>query len=236
MRFYQGQHRHTCGIDLHAKTMYLCVLDERGTICLQQNIPTSAAAFLAAIQPYRDGLIVGVECMFTWYWLADLCENEGIPFLLGHALYMKAIHGAKAKNDKLDATKIAHMIRGGVFPMAYVYPKEIRATRDLLRRRTALVRFRAELMAHVVNTQSQANLHTLTGRTQRLDLADPGLSLFDDPMTRVDGTLPGGLIHGQPGPRSNWTQGANRNAGRNHHVRKARSSCSISMLRARAID
>ena len=80
MRFYQGQHRHTCGIDLHAKTMYLCVLDERGTICLQQNIPTSAAAFLAAIQPYRDGLIVGVECMFTWYWLADLCEDEGIPF------------------------------------------------------------------------------------------------------------------------------------------------------------
>ena len=184
MRFYQGQHRHTCGIDLHAKTMYLCVLDEQGTICMQQNIPTSAAAFLTAIQPYRDDLIVGVECMFTWYWLADLCEDEGIPFLLGHALYMKAIHGAKAKNDKLDATKIAHMIRGGVFPMAYVYPKVMRATRDLLRRRTALVRFRAELMAHVVNTQSQANLHTLTGKTQRLDLEDPGLYLFDDPMTR----------------------------------------------------
>lgn len=75
-------------------------------------------------------LVVGVECMFAWYWLADLCRKEGIGFVLGHALYMKAIHGGKAKNDKIDSHKIAVLLRGGSFPIAYVYPPEMRATRD----------------------------------------------------------------------------------------------------------
>lgn len=184
MRFHQGQHRFTCGIDLHAKTMYLCVLDQEGQIRLHQNIPTSSERFLAAIAPYRDDLVVGVECMFTWYWLADLCHEQGIRFLLGHALYMRAIHGAKAKNDRLDAYKLACMIRGGVFPMAYVYPRDMRATRDLLRRRTTLVRFRAELMAHVTNTASQANLPAFATKTDRLAIDDPQLDRFPDPMTR----------------------------------------------------
>ncbi len=53
--------------------------------------------------PYLDGLAVAVECMFAWYWLADMCHENGIPFVLGHALYMKAIHQGKSKNDRLDA-------------------------------------------------------------------------------------------------------------------------------------
>src|SRR5438093_9554790 len=107
----------------------------------------------------RKGLLlVGVECIFTWYWLADLCQQEGITFVLGHALYMKAIHGGKAKNDKIDAHKIAVLLRGGMLPQAYVYPAEMRATRDLLRRRCHLVRKRAELLAHIQNTNSQYNL------------------------------------------------------------------------------
>jgi hypothetical protein len=71
--------------------------------------------------------------MFTWYRLADLCRAEGIAFVLGHALSMKAIHGGKAKNDRIDAKKIAVLLRGGMLPEAYVYPPEL--TRDLLRRR-----------------------------------------------------------------------------------------------------
>ena len=59
-----------------------------------------------------------MECIFTWYWIADLCAKLEIPFLLGHALYMKAIHGGKSKNDKIDSQKIAAMVRGGMFPMA----------------------------------------------------------------------------------------------------------------------
>ena len=99
--------------------------------------------------------------MFTWYWLADLCADEGIPFVLGHALYMKAIHGGKAKNDKIDSHKIAALLRGGMLPQASVYPAQRRATRDLLRRRMHLARKRAELLAHVQNTNSQYNLSAI---------------------------------------------------------------------------
>jgi transposase len=134
------------------------MLDQHGAKLVHKNLPTTPAAFLRTVAPYRDDLVVAVECMFTWYWLADLCAQEGIAFVLGHALYMKAIHGGKAKNDKIDAHKIAVLLRGGMIPMAYVYPPEMRATRDLLRRRCHLMRKRAELLAHMQNTNSQYNL------------------------------------------------------------------------------
>jgi len=87
----------------------------------------------------------------------DVLE-EHIDFVLGHALYMKAIHGGKAKNDRIDAGKIARLLRGGTFPLAYAYPKGMRETRDLLRRRTHLVRRRAELLTHLQILNSQYNL------------------------------------------------------------------------------
>ena len=93
MRFYTGQHTHYCGVDLHTKTMFLCVLDARGEVVLERNTLANPKSFLKAVAPFRDGLVVGCECMFTWYWLADLCEQEGISFVLGHALYIKAVHG-----------------------------------------------------------------------------------------------------------------------------------------------
>jgi transposase len=97
-------------------------------------------------------------------WLADLCEDEGIPFVLGHALYMRAIHGGNAKNDRIDSHKIAALLRGGLMPQAYVYPRRMRATRDLLRRRNHLMHKRAELYAHIQNTASQYNLGDPLGR------------------------------------------------------------------------
>lgn len=158
MRFYTKQHQFYCGIDLHARTMYLCVLNQDGEILVHRNMPAGPEPFLKAVAPYRTDLVVCVECIFTWYWLADLCAQEGIPFVLGHALYMKAIHGGKAKNDKIDAQKIAILLRGGMLPQAYVYPAKMRATRDLLRRRMHLTRKRAELLTHVQQTNSQYNL------------------------------------------------------------------------------
>ena len=83
---------------------------------------------------------------------------KGIAFVLGHALAMKAIHGGKAKNDKIDSHKIARLLRGGLLPQAYVYPAAMRSTRDLLRRRLHLVRKRGQLLAHIQNTRAQYNL------------------------------------------------------------------------------
>jgi transposase len=158
MRFYSQPHAAYCGVDLHARTMYVHVLDAHGQTRFDKNLPARPDAFLDAVAPYKEGLVVGCECMFAWYWLADLCAEQDIPFVLGHALYLKAIHGGKTKNDKLDAAKLAALLRGGAFPQAYVYPKDRRETRDLLRRRTFFVRQRAQLLAHVQNTNSQYNL------------------------------------------------------------------------------
>ena len=158
MRFYTQQHRYFCGVDLHARSMYVCVLDQAGETLVHCNLKACPEEFLRTLAPYRDDVVVAVECIFTWYWLADLCAKENIHFVLGHALYMKAIHGAKVKNDRVDAYKIASLLRSGMIPQAYVYPPEMRGTRDLLRRRIYLARKRADLLAHVQNTNSQCNL------------------------------------------------------------------------------
>ena len=81
------------------------------------------------------------------------CAAQAIPFVLGHALDMKAIHGGKAKHDKIDSHKIALLLRGGMLPQAYVDPAEMRATRALVRRRTHLMRTRAELLVSCAQYQ-----------------------------------------------------------------------------------
>ena len=93
MRFYNGSHAFYCGVDLHAKSMFTHVLDDAGGTVFARDLPARPEAFLGAVAPFRAGLVVGCECMFAWYWLADLCEDQSIPFTLGHALYMKAVHG-----------------------------------------------------------------------------------------------------------------------------------------------
>jgi len=164
--------------------MYLCILNQDGEILLHRNMPTGPEPFLKAIAPYREDLVVCVECIFTWYWLADLCAREGIPFVLGHALYMKAIHGGKAKNDKIDAQKIAVLLRGGMLPQAYAYPAEMRATRDLLRRRMHLVRKRAELLTHVQQTNSQYNLPEIGKKIAYKANRDGVAERFPDPAVQ----------------------------------------------------
>ncbi|MGL4511467.1 MAG: IS110 family transposase, partial [Lacipirellulaceae bacterium] len=158
MRPYTTRHSYYAGVDLHARSLYIHICDPDGATRLERELPAEPAPFLDAVRPFRDGLVVGAECMFSWYWLADLCEREAIPFVLGHALAMKAIHGGKAKNDRLDAATLAGLLRSGYYPMAYVYPKAKRDTRDLLRRRTFFVRQRAQLIAHINNTNTQYNL------------------------------------------------------------------------------
>lgn len=169
MQFYQGQHKWYCGVDLHARTMYLCVLDALGKKVLHRNMRNDVAYFLKLLAPYREDVVVCCESTFNWYWLADACAEAGIEFVLGHALYMRAIHGAKAKNDRIDSEKIATLLRGGVIPKAYVYPARMRATRDLMRRRTFFVCSRAALQGHVKLMSMQYNMPAITE-----DLRCPG--------------------------------------------------------------
>lgn len=189
MKFYTKQHLYYCGVDLHARSIYLCILNQAGEVCYHRNIRADQDQFLAAVAPYREDLAVAVECMFCWYWIADLCEKEQLTFVLGHALYMKAIHGGKAKNDKIDSKKIAALLRGGMIPTAYVYPKKMRATRDLFRRRMHFVRKRAELIAHIQNTNAQHNLpeigQRIARRSDREKLEIPLPERFEDPSVQA---------------------------------------------------
>ena len=130
MNFYTQQHKQYCGIDLHAKARYGCIVDQSGTMLVHKHLPTTPEAFLRVIAPSREDGVVGVAWICTWYWLADLWAKDGSAFVLGPALYMKAMHGGKAKTDKIDAHKSAVLLRGGMLPQAYVYPAERRATRD----------------------------------------------------------------------------------------------------------
>ena len=184
MRFYNHQHQYYCGIDLHVKTMYICIVDATGQVLVHRNVPSTPEALLATMAPYRADLVVAAECMFTWYWLADTCAAEGITFVLGHALAMKAIHGGKAKNDKIDSHKIAVLLRGGLLPQAYVYPAAMRSTRDLLRRRSHLVRKRGQLLAHIQNTRAQYNLPAFEKRLAYPGNRDGVVEHFPDPSVR----------------------------------------------------
>ena len=183
---YNQAHQFYAGVDLHARSMFVHILSAKGKTVFERDLPAEPDAFLDAVQPFRRNLVVGCECMFAWYWLADLCEDHAIPFVLGHAIYMKMIHGGKAKNDRIDAAKLAGLLRGGLFPMAYVYPRAKRQTRDLLRRRSFFVRQRAQLIAHIQNTNSQFNLPPFPKKLTYAGNRSPQIAeRFAHPSTRL---------------------------------------------------
>jgi transposase len=109
--------------------------------------------FLSKIAPWRHDLTVCCECLFNWYWLSDACQKAGLEFVLAHALYLKAIHGGKNKNDRIDSEKLAHLLRCNMIPPAYVYPAQQRPLRALLRQRMHHVWQRAELLQRVTIMQ-----------------------------------------------------------------------------------
>ena len=184
MKFYTKQHQYYCGIDLHARKMYICVLNQQGKVKIHENIKTDPDIFIELISPFLEDIVIGVECVFCWYWLADLCAEKNLTFTLGHALYMKAIHGGKTKNDKIDSYKIAMLLKGGNFPVAYPYPSEWRATRDLLRRRMYISRRCSELVAHIQNTNTQYNLGPFRKKLTRKYNHKGVAERFEDPEVR----------------------------------------------------
>src|SRR5438105_2810152 len=183
MRSFQppADTRFYAGVDLHARALFLVVLDHDGQTRFARNLPAQPEPFLRAVQPFRAGLLVACECVHCWYWLADTCRDHDIAFVLGHAWAMKAVHGAKTKCDRKDAEAIARLLKGGNFPPAYAYPKERRGLRDLLRARLRLVRQRAELYGHVHTARRQANLPPVASDVKYVskraaitaDIADP---------------------------------------------------------------
>jgi len=184
MRFYQPHTQFYCGVDLHTRNMYLCILTRDNDVLFHRGMKNDPKRFLKTIEPYRESVVVVAESTSSWYWLADLCADQDLEFVLGHALYMKAIHGAKTKNDRIDSEKIAKLTAGSLLPQSYVYPRAHRSVRDLLRRRLKLVRQRAELYAHVRTVNTQFNLPALGDDLKRKAKRESIPEHFDDSAAR----------------------------------------------------
>src|SRR5215468_2135049 len=186
MRSFQppADTRFYAGVDLHARSLYLVVLDRDGQARFGRNLPAAPEPFLRAVQPFRDGLLVACECVHPWYWLADTCRDHHLPFVLGHAWAMKAVHGQKTKCDKKDAEAIARLLKGGNLPPAYAYPRESRGLRDLLRGRLRLVRQRAHLYGHVHTARRQANLPPVSSDVKYKSKRTVIAADIDDPFVR----------------------------------------------------
>ncbi len=187
MKLHQTQTEFNCGIDLHARSMYICVMDREGNILVHRNVrDNDFEFFLKLVEPYRHDLTVTCECTFNWYWLADACARADIHFVLGHALYMKAIQGTKTKNDKVDSKKIADLLRGNLLPAAHCCSPEKRPVRDLLRRRIWLVRLRARIegrMTAGVQVHGQAPLTRQEKRNGTRNQQPP--ERYEDPILQL---------------------------------------------------
>jgi transposase len=176
--------------------MRCCVVNSRNKVLINKNLACDGDSFKRFISKYKNDVVVGVECIFSWYWLADFCSDIGLSFVLGHALYMKAIHGGKAKNDKIDAEKIALLLKGGNFPLAYTYPPRMRKIRDLLRRRGTMVAHKSAYMAHIRITNYQYNLPPfLTGRLDTRYRINEIIEHFPDPIVQENVKTDLSIVH-----------------------------------------
>jgi transposase len=132
-----------CGIDLHARRSQVCVIDREGEVLVNRKVPNRIELILEILEPFGEGIPVAVESTFNWYWLVDALQDAGHEVHLGHPLKLAMISKAKTKTDRVDAFKLARLLRSGDFPEAYIYHRETRPIRDLVRQRGKLVTWRA---------------------------------------------------------------------------------------------
>ena len=131
------------GLDLHGDNVYCTLIDQTYRPVFEQRLPNDLPTVLAALAPYRERLAgLTVESTFNWYWLVDGLQANQYPTRLANPARMQENIGLKSANDKTDARFLAKQMAMGVLPEGYIYPKEERPMRDLLRRRMRLVQQR----------------------------------------------------------------------------------------------
>jgi transposase len=179
------------GIDLHRKRSHVAVLDEHGTELLSRRIVNDPQTFLELLAEIDGESRIALEATYGWEWLADLLQEAGYELHLAHPLRTKAIASARVKNDAVDAGTLAHLLRTGLLPEAYIAPRELRELRDLLRHRVALTRMRSALKNRAGSILAKQGIQRPFS-----DMFGPGglrflesLELADSPRSRLDSTL-----------------------------------------------
>jgi transposase len=142
-----------CGVDLHGDNGMYGIMDETGKRVFKKRVPNDLKEVLAALEPHRKGLSSGiaVESTYNWYWLVDGLNEAGYKARLANPAAMEQYNGLKNTDDETDAFFLAEMSRLDILPEGYIYPKEERPVRDLLRRRLFLVH---QKTAHTLSFQN----------------------------------------------------------------------------------
>jgi len=140
------------GIDLHSTNNYLAIIDENGKRIFKEKLPNDITVIAERLSSYRDSLEgVVVESTYNWYWLVDGLTAEGYILHLANPAAIQKYSGLKYADDKHDAFWLAEMLRLDILPTGYIYPKELRPLRDLLRKRRHLVALRSSLLISLQN-------------------------------------------------------------------------------------
>lgn len=158
-------------IDLHSNNNVLVIQDEKDEVVREKRLRNELPLVLAELAPYRERVVaVAVESTFNWYWLVDGLIEAGYEVKLVNTAAVKTYEGLKYTGDEHDARHLAHLLRLGILPTGYIYPKEERAVRDLLRKRSQLVRCRTMQILSIQNLTSRNSGHGIsTQDIRRLD-------------------------------------------------------------------
>ena len=165
-------------IDLHSNNSVLVVLDAKDKVVYEKRHPNDLPTILAQLKPHKKNIqAIAVESTYNWYWLVDGLMDAGYVVKLVNTVAIKTYDGLKYTSDEHDARHLAHLLRLGILPTAYIYPKEERAVRDLLRKRSQLVRDRT---THILSIQNLVTRNSGEGITQAAirKLDEKALSLF----------------------------------------------------------
>jgi transposase len=134
------------GIDLHSSNSYIGIINDKAEKIMSTRTANDKEKILMILRPYQKQIRgIAVESTYNWYWLVDSLMENNYKVHLGNPAAFQQYKGLKYVNDKHDAFWLAQMLSLGLLPEGYIYPKEERGLRDLLRRRSQLVRQRTSL-------------------------------------------------------------------------------------------
>ena len=178
------------GIDLHRRRSQIAIIDEHGELALSRRIVNDRDTFRELLGD-ADGTHVALEATYGWEWLAELLEEAGYDVHLAHPLRTQAIAAARVKTDAVDAKTLAHLLRTGLLPEAYIAPPELRDLRELLRHRAVLTRMRTAVKNRVHALLARQGIRQehadLFGKAGREFLA--GLELPEGSRRRLDSLM-----------------------------------------------
>jgi len=135
------------GLDVHSSNTRIGIVDADGRRVHVEGLANDARLILRVLEPMRDQIVgLAVESTYNWYWLVDALMSRGYRVHLANPSAMRVYEGRKHTDDRDDAFWLAELLRLGILPEGYIYPKQDRPVRDLLRKRSHLVRLRTSLL------------------------------------------------------------------------------------------